>query len=93
MVHCKDSKKEGVDNCQYSDSFIWNKLCPTGSCWQWSTSKYCGEYYKNKLCLNYSLLAMIKMDSFPLGIQSTAMGIASGVSQIDRFVTPFIINK
>ena len=42
---------------------------------------------------SYSLLVMIEMESFPLGIQSTAMGIASGISQLGRFTTPFIINK
>ena len=36
---------------------------------------------------------MIEMESFPLGIQSTAMGIASGMSQLGRFATPYIINK
>ena len=40
---------------------------------------------------SYSLISMINTESFPNEVQSTAMGISSGLSQLGRFATPFII--
>lgn len=39
----------------------------------------------------YSFIIMINTESFPNEVQSTAMGINSGLSQIGRFSTPFIV--
>ena len=34
---------------------------------------------------------MINTESFPYDIQSTAMGLSSGLSQLGRFFSPFIV--